>query len=382
MNILKMLKEKAKRFTILYVEDQEELRESVVLFLEKFFNIVEYAEDGVEALEKYNNGHYDIVLTDIQMPNMNGLELSTEIKKINQDTQVIILSAFDNKDYLLEAIEIGVDHYIMKPMNMNSMTATLLKSIKTLELIDELERHKELIIHHSRNASMSDMLFYISHHWRQPLNAVGVAIQSIPLMYELGKLDKDQLNKQVDSSMNLIQDLSSSLNQFGSLFDNSSEDSFKPMEAIDEISMLLIDAFKNDNIDISYIYNDKDESKKVKINGDVCEFKQVILSILNNSREAIHSAKENKNLENGKIIFNIVNHQNSIDITIEDNGGGIDNDILDKVFDPFFTTHNIANKKGLGLYIAQMIISNKMGGRLKLENYDDGLKVIINLPKL
>jgi len=382
MNILKILKEKAKRFTILYAEDQEELRESVVLFLGKFFNNVEFAEDGVEALEKYNNGHYDIVLTDIQMPNMNGLELSTEIKKINPDTQVIILSAFDNKDYLLEAIEIGIDHYIMKPMNMNSMTATLLKSIKTLELIDELEKHKKLIIHHSRNASMSDLLFYISHHWRQPLNAVGVSIQSLPLMYELGRLNKEELNKQVDSSMNLIQDLSNSLNQFGSLFDNSSEDSFNPMEAIDEISMLLIDAFKNDNIDISYVYDNKNESNKIKINGDVCEFKQVILSILNNSREAIHSAKENKNLENGEISFNFVNYQDSIDITIKDNGGGIDKDILDKVFDPFFTTYNIADKKGLGLYIAQMIISNKMGGELKLENSTDGLLVSIKLPKL
>ncbi len=377
MSILKNLQERAKKFSILYAEDQTELRDSVVMFLEKFFSVVEYAKDGSEALQKYKNGHYDIVLTDIQMPNMDGLELSDEIKKINPDTQVIILSAFDNKDYLLNAIEIGVDHYIMKPMNMNSMTSTLLKSIKTLELMDELEKHREIIINHSRNSSMSDMLFYISHHWRQPLNAIGVAIQSLPLMYDLGKLDKDMLNNQVKISMDIIQDLSTSLNQFSSLFSSSEKDDFNPISAIKEISILLEDAFKNDNIDISYYCDEI----PINVSGDISEFKQVILSILNNSKEAIHNAKEAKKIDSGKIVFNVLDDEDGITIMIYDNGGGVEDNIIDKIFDPFFTTHNIADKKGLGLYIAKMIIEHKLGGELKIENYENGLRVVIKLPK-
>ncbi|MEA2099904.1 MAG: response regulator [Campylobacterota bacterium] len=382
MNILKKLREKAKFFSILCVEDEEELRESVVIFLKKFFKNVEYAEDGVQGLQKYNDNHYDIVLTDIEMPNMDGLELSKEIKSINQDTQVIVLSAFDNKEYLLEAIEIGIDHYIVKPIDRDFMVTTLIKGLETLELKEELEKQREVIMNQSRNSSMSDMLFCISHHWRQPLNAVGVAIQSLPLMYEFGTLDKEYLDKQVKESMEIIQDLSNSLNQFSSLFDSSSKETFNPIVAIDEISLLLIDVFKNNGIDITYLFDNKDEIYKANIKGDINEFKQVILAILNNAKEAIHSAKEDGKIDKGKINFNFIDKDNSIEIIIEDNGGGVNSEVLDNIFDPFFTTHDIANKKGLGLYISKMIISKKMGGDLILKNETKGLQTIISLPKL
>lgn len=190
MNILKKLQEKAKDLTILCVEDEQDLRESIVMFLKKFFKKVDSAEDGLQGLEKYKSNHYDIVLTDIQMPKMDGLELLKEIKRIHPDRQGIILSAFDHKEYLLKAIEVKVDHYITKPIDINLMAATLLSSAETLELRAELEQQREIIIHQSRTSAMSDMLLYISHHWRQPLNAVAVSIQSLSFAYELGKLNK------------------------------------------------------------------------------------------------------------------------------------------------------------------------------------------------
>jgi signal transduction histidine kinase len=120
---------------------------------------------------------------------------------------------------------------------------------------------------------------------------------------------------------------------------------------------------------------------KIEIKGDVNEFKQVVLSILNNSKDAINSIRKDKENYRGEIDFTFIDSGNSIDIVIEDNGGGSNLEILNRVFDPFFTTHNIAEKKGLGLYIANMILCKKMGGELKLENEGKGLKVKIKLSK-
>ena len=382
MNILKKLQEKAKYLTILYVEDEKELRESIVIFLKKFFKSVNSAEDGLQGLEKYMSNHYDIVLTDIQMPKMDGLELLKEIKRMHPDRQGIILSAFDHKEYLLKAIEVKVDHYITKPIDINLMAATLLSSIETLELRAELEQQREIIIHQSRTSAMSDMLLYISHHWRQPLNAVAVSIQSLSFAYELGKLNKEYLDKQIAKSMEIIQNLSSSLDQFRSFFIAGAQKSFNPFTAIDEVVALLIDAFKSDGIDIKYsIKNKIDAMDKIEIKGDVNEFKQVILSILNNSKDAINSVKKDKKKYRGEINFTFIDNDDSVDIIIKDNGGGVNPEILNRAFDPFFTTHNIAEKKGLGLYIANMIICKKMGGELKLENEGKGLKVEIKLSK-
>ncbi|MFA6136824.1 MAG: response regulator [Sulfurimonas sp.] len=383
MNIFKKLQEKAKYMTILCVEDEKDLRESIVLFLKKFFKSVDSAEDGLQGLEKYMSNSYDIVLTDIQMPKMDGLELLKEIKRMHPDRQGIILSAFDHNEYLLKAIEVKVDHYIIKPIDVNLMAATLLSSIETLELRAELEQQREIIINQSRTSAMSDMLLYISHHWRQPLNAVAVSIQSLSFAYELGELNKEYLDKRIAKSMEIIQNLSSSLDQFRSFFVASPQKSFNPFTAIDELVTLLIDVFESDGIDIKYsIKNKINAIDKIEVKGDVNEFKQVVLSILNNSKDAINSVKKSEKKYRGEIDFTFIDSGDSIDIVIKDNGGGADPEILNRVFDPFFTTHNIADKKGLGLYIANMIICKKMGGELKLENEGKGLKVEINLSKI
>ncbi|WP_455755490.1 response regulator transcription factor [Sulfurimonas sp.] len=125
MSDLKKLKLAAEGLKILYVEDNKALRENAAKLLKKFFKHVDTAEDGAIGLELYKKNQYQIVLTDIKMPNMDGMELAKHIKDINPKTKVIVMSAFDNSEYLYSSIELGVYRYLKKPVNIKELTDVL-----------------------------------------------------------------------------------------------------------------------------------------------------------------------------------------------------------------------------------------------------------------
>ena len=120
-----ILKESAKELSVLYVEDDADVRNGIATILRKFFAKVELAEDGQEGLEKFNSDNFDIVLTDISMPNMNGVEMSALIKEENCEQPIIVLSAHNEGDYLIDLINIGVDGFLLKPIQTEFLVKTL-----------------------------------------------------------------------------------------------------------------------------------------------------------------------------------------------------------------------------------------------------------------
>ncbi len=133
MSDLKKLKSAAKGFSILYVEDNKALRLNVERLLHKFFDNVFVAEDGTVGLEMFKKHHYHLVITDIKMPNMDGIEFTKNIKKIQPDTKVIVMSAFDDKEYLLKGIELGVFRFIKKPANLSELTDVLYLALQEIK---------------------------------------------------------------------------------------------------------------------------------------------------------------------------------------------------------------------------------------------------------
>ena len=142
------LLEYTKDLNLLFVEDYAELRESTTEILKNFFNIVDAVEDGKEALELYKKNSYDIVLTDIRMPNMDGVELTQEIYKLNQEQSIIILSAHDESKYLIPLINLGVAHFIKKPIDYQELINALLKVAKPFkeQEDDEAETNTHFIL--------------------------------------------------------------------------------------------------------------------------------------------------------------------------------------------------------------------------------------------
>jgi len=124
--------------SLLYVEDNIGMLKSSVAFFKKFFAAVQYATDGQKGLELFKKQKFDLVITDIQMPNLNGMEMIKKIKKISTKTKIIIVSAHNDVEYLHEAISLGVNEYLIKPIVIDDLSHTINKVLK--QSIDEKNR--------------------------------------------------------------------------------------------------------------------------------------------------------------------------------------------------------------------------------------------------
>ena len=128
-----MTKKLYKNIKILYIEDDEIARENGLEYLENFFENIYEARDAIIALQLYEKHKPDIIITDIQMPKLNGLEFVKRIRQKDKKTQIIIITAFSDKDYLLKAIELGLVKYLVKPVREKEFEEALFLCINALE---------------------------------------------------------------------------------------------------------------------------------------------------------------------------------------------------------------------------------------------------------
>lgn len=138
----KDLKEAAHGISVLYVEDDQELRQNTARLLGSFFTVVNTAENGIEGLEKTRESSYDLIITDINMPGMNGVKMVREIKKENPRQIIIVISAHDEARYLLELINLGVEHFVLKPLDLNLFLTVIGKAVKLARINRMEEEYK------------------------------------------------------------------------------------------------------------------------------------------------------------------------------------------------------------------------------------------------
>lgn len=138
-----------KKFSILYVEDEKEVREQLISFISRRVKTLYAAANGQEGLEKFKKYNPDIVITDIRMPIMDGLEMASAMKKISKNTPIVVITAFNDYDYFLKSIDIGVDKYVLKPVNTALLLNALLTVAETLNSKNKIEagrRHMEQLL--------------------------------------------------------------------------------------------------------------------------------------------------------------------------------------------------------------------------------------------
>ena len=177
----------SKTLSILYVEDHESLRLSTHDILEHYFDVVHSAKDGVEALEYCAKYQFDIVLTDIRMPRMNGVELIEEIYKKNPLQIVLVISAHDESEYLLPLINLGIEKFVKKPLKIDELTGDLIVACKKI-LKDKELGTKETSI------QLSDTIFYDKKNRSLQDNGENIYITKYEIIFfnllstEIGKI--------------------------------------------------------------------------------------------------------------------------------------------------------------------------------------------------
>jgi len=217
-----------------------------------------------------------------------------------------------------------------------------------------------LLSHQSKMAAMGEMIGNIAHQWRQPLSAISTTATGLRLQKELNILDEELLLKELDDINESVQYLSATIDDFRNFFKvNKQKIDFDISSTIDKSITLVNAQLKNNNIKL--IKNIED----VKISNYQNELIQVIINILNNSKDEL--LKKDKDYEKLIFIQTKISYENLL-ITIKDNAGGIPHDIINRIFEPYFSTKHKSQGTGIGLYMSREIITKNMQGDIKAYN--------------
>ncbi len=249
----------------------------------------------------------------------------------------------------------------------------LKKNLK-IQVKQEIEKNKQqqlLMLQQSRLAQMGEMISMIAHQWRQPLNTLSVLNQAVVVKYNRKKLDDKSVEYFQKNSSKQIQNMSKTIDDFKNFFKPEKE---KLEFCINKVITDTIDMVKPilDVHGINIIFDVNIEFKTI---GYQNELGQGILNIINNSKDALIQ----NNIKNKEINILLKEENNNIIITICDNAGGISEDIIDQIFDPYFSTKCEKNGTGLGLYMTKIIIEEHMDGKINVSNDKDGAVFQIKL---
>ncbi len=355
------MNELLKNFSILYVEDDEITLELVSSILYENFKKVYIADNGEEGINLYNKHKPDIILTDLLMPVMDGLEMSAQIKEENPEQMIAIFTSFNESEHLYKAINIGIDKYILKPLDSEQLFFTLNSIAKILEYKNQKEELENLIKIQSKILSIGEMLQNISHHWRQPLDLISTLASGIKMGKDFNSLSIEDETEMLDKIIIQTKHLSAIIEDFRSFFKNTSikKEDFEIDDMITKIKALAEDMIDGENITL--ISN----STKCILHNSQTHFIQIFLNLINNSKDIFIQ----KNTEEKRYIFiNTKIKDNHLIINLKDNAGGIDDMFLDKIFEPYFTTKHQYTGTGLGLYLSLTILKKYFDGTITCKN--------------
>lgn len=305
-----------------------------------------------------------------------------------------VIPILDENDNIIEfvAIRYDVTEAVMtakelekKEKELEGLNATLEERIKKQTLkLEELNKNLEIrvqkevkknrekdriMFQQARFAAMGEMIANIAHQWRQPLSELGILLFKIKnafLNHNSKEFDKDYSDCKA-----VINAMSKTIDDFRDFFKPSREKSeFFIEDTIEEAIFIIKETLKSHNIKINF--NNK---HSIILNSHSNEILQVMLNIINNAKDVLISKEQKVK----KIDIKISKTSKWVQVTVCDNGGGIKEDIIDKIFDPYFTTKHSKQGTGIGLYMSKKIIEEN-GGAINVINTKEGACFIIKLP--
>lgn len=258
-------------------------------------------------------------------------------------------------------------------LELSELNATLRERVEK-ESAKVIEKER-LLIRQSKMATMGEMIGVIAHQWRQPLNSLAIIIQDVEQAYKYGELNDEYLAKFKHNSINIIRNMSNTIDDFRKFFSpNKKAEEFFIEDAIDETLKIIEPQLKNYGIDIVFNNN---SGIKHKYAGFKNELKQALLNIVSNAKDALFERKPQNRFI--KIAVSAAS-DNMVKISIEDSAGGVPENIIGKIFDPYFTTKSDDKGTGIGLYMTKQIIEESFKGIISISNSDNGARFVVEFP--
>ncbi|MFY4856906.1 ATP-binding protein [Aliarcobacter butzleri] len=336
--------------------------------LSLFYDDPKVCEDVMKSFENISNS-----FEEWHPKTKNGETLVVKwanIKLPNGETINIGLDITQQRNYEISIREKALELKVAK-LQLENLNSSLEKRIE--DEIKKNTKQQHMIMQQNKLAQMGEMIENIAHQWRQPLAQINSSIILIDAILEKHNFKDTLVENKLTEIESLTSYMSKTISDFKNFFNpNKKKTIFKVEDAIQKANDVLKGLINSHHIQMEISVE-----KDLIINSYLGELQQVILIIINNSIDAfIHM-----NIHFPKILINAYTDNENLVIYIEDNALGINSDLLDKIFEPYFTTKHKAQGTGLGLYIAKMIVENSLLGFLSVENKQNGARFTIKIPK-
>lgn len=348
ITLLSEINHKLKLATEELSQKNEELRlildatmEAIIIFRDD--KVVDCNKIALELLNKKDkseliNRHFEEIVKDKNI-----------IENVNKNTIEAKISRDDGSKFcaILNVKDTCINERLFK--------------ILTIVDIEEIKRKEYLMAEQSKLAAMGEMLANIAHQWRQPLNIISITASNLKLNQKIDNLSNIDLSDSLSLILKTTEHLSNTIDTFNDfLKTNKTKVSFSVCKNIQSSIALISSFFKK--FDIQIILDLKDDATIYNVEN---EFSQAIVNILHNAKDAI--AINVKDSDKKLIKISTKRKETQIDIYIQDNALGVKEDIINKIFEPYFTTKHQYQGIGLGLYMTRKIISS-MGGKINVKN--------------
>jgi len=376
----------SKTVRVLYIEPDETINDDTFGL---FFDKIDRVKTSEIALEHFYENKYDLIITHVNMPIMNGIELLSKIREVSKNITVLVISS--ETKYFVELIKLGIDGYLLKPLEIHQYTSVIQKVIEKLKNKQELYETKinlekkieeevfkrntseKMLLQQSKLAVMGEMMDAVAHQWRQPINTINMEVDMLQYDFEDDLITKHYIEEFSQKISTQILHMNSTLNEFRSFFRPDKDIvPFEIRKALESVLVLLKDELVKNVIKIKLEICD--DFKVVAIEN---EFKHVFINLINNSKDAFNE----NNIANKVINITTKIEKNKKKIMILDNAGGIPSDIIDDIFKANVTSKSQENGTGIGLYMSKQIVE-KYKGTIEVSNstIQKGSLFIITLP--
>lgn len=300
----------------------------------------------------------------LHLPTSNGMFLfcfnhETALERVGS-----ILSSFRLK--LSNAIEACYHFEQLQNLNLHLIQQVTVEKSKN-------EVNEKLMISQSRLAIMGEMIGMIAHQWRQPITVIGMVSNNALLDIQLGEINEDQLISDLKLIDKQVHFLSGTIDDFRNFFrPNKLPQLYTFGEIETELNTILGTSFKHHQITLLF-----EGGKDIGCITYKNELLQVFLNILSNAKDAFSE----QNTQIPLIRFRLLEHPDSLQFQIIDNGGGIKDEILGRIFEPYFSTKSEKHGTGLGLYMSAMIVEKHLKGSLSVSSENQESIFSITIPK-